>query len=214
MNDILLAVDCSLRCTGIAVAAADNEEIKILAEINVDTGLKQASELPILAEKIIKYSGVKNKEITHVAVTNGPGYFTGVRIGMSWSAAFAFGIGANIVPVGTLEALMLSSDDRIPSIFLVYAGRSSVYAISSGFPVNLTAKEYDLNYIAEWAAAHKDLDFRTFADDVGKISISSFHNLQKIIPKISNVAKIGWNNRNNNSISPFELRANWCRSPV
>ena len=214
MKDILLAVDCSLRSTGIAVAAKINEEFKVLSEMNVDTGLKQARDLPSLAEKIIKDSGVIIKEITHVAVTNGPGYFTGVRVGMSWSAAFAFGIGANIVPVGTLEALMLSNYDTIPSIFLVYAGRNSVYAISSGFPVNLTAKEYDLNYIVEWSNAHKDLGFRTFADNTEKIIAPSFYNLQKIVLKVSNVAKIGWNKRTNHSIQPFELRANWCRNPV
>lgn len=214
MNDILLAVDCSLRCTGIAIVMEINGELKYLSELDADIGLKQATALPSLADKAIKDSGVRINEITHVAVTNGPGYFTGVRIGMSWSAAFAFGIGANIVPVGTLEALMLSSDDKTPSIFLVYAGRNSVYAVSSGFPVNLTAKEYDINYIEEWSAIYKDLNFHTFLDNTEKIVIPSFHNPQKIIPKISNVVKIGWNKRNSHSISPFELRANWCRSPV
>jgi tRNA threonylcarbamoyladenosine biosynthesis protein TsaB len=214
MKDILLAVDCSLRYTGVAVAAEINDNLKILSELNMDIGLKQAIELPALAERIIKDSGIEAKEITHVAVTNGPGYFTGVRIGMSWSSAFAFGIGANIVPVGSLEALMLSSDNEIPSIFLVYAGRNSVYAISSGFPIDLAAAEYDIHYISQWAAIHRDMNLRIFADNIGKITIPSLHNLQIIVPKVSNVVKIGWNKRGNYSISPFELRADWCRSPV
>ena len=213
MKDILLAIDCSLRYTGIAVAAEINKELKILSELNADIGLKQAVELPRLAENIIKDSGINIKEITHVAVTNGPGYFTGVRIGMSWSAAFAFGIGANIVPVGTLEALMCSNDDN-PSIYLVYAGKNSVYAISSGFSTNLTVREYDSDHIAEWASVHKDINFRVYVDNAEKIKIPSFRNLQKIVPKVSNVAKIGWNKRINCSISPCELRANWCRNPV
>jgi tRNA threonylcarbamoyladenosine biosynthesis protein TsaB len=214
MKDILLAVDCSLRYTGIAVAAGTNEEYRILSELNADIGHKQAAELPNLAEKTIADSGIKMEEITHVAVTNGPGYFTGVRIGMSWSSAFAFGIGAHIVPVGSLEALMLTNDNKIPSIYLVYAGRNSVYAISSGFPVDLCAGEYDIHYLAEWAGVYKELDFQLFGDNPEKIAVPSLYNLQKITPKASSVAKIGWNKRKNNSISPFELRANWCRSPV
>jgi len=213
MKDILLAVDCSLRYTGVAVASGNNEETVILSELNVDIGLKQATELPSLAEKAIKDSGVKNKEITHVAVTVGPGYFTGVRVGMSWSAAFAFGIGAKVIPVGTLDALMFSGDDVIPSIFLVYAGRNSVYAVSKGFPVDLSAGEYDSNYIAEWVATNKDMNYNIFGDNTEKIMIPSLY-IQKIIPKISNVVKIGWNKRNNYSIMPCKLRANWCRSPV
>ena len=214
MKDILLAVDCSLRYTGIAVATEINENLEMMSELNADIGRKQATELPALALKTIKDSGITTKEITHVAVTNGPGYFTGVRIGMSWSAAFAFGIGADMVQVGTLEAIVLSSDNKIPSIFLVYAGRNSVYAISEGFPVNLRAAEYDLDYIAQWAATYKDINFRIFADNIEKITIPSLPDLQIIAPKVSNVAQIAWNRRESCSISPFELRANWCRDPV
>jgi len=213
MKDILLAVDCSLRYTGIAVAAEINEETVILSELNVDIGLKQAAELPSLAEKTIKDSGVKIKEITHVAVTNGPGYFTGVRVGMSWSAAFAFGIGANIVPVGTMEALTFLSDEKTPSLFLVYADKNSVYAVSSGFTVNLTAGHYGLDYIMQWTVIHKDIEFRVFVDNTEKIIIPMLQ-IQKIIPKVSNVAKFGWGKRYDCSISPFEFRANWCRSPI
>jgi tRNA threonylcarbamoyladenosine biosynthesis protein TsaB len=213
MKDILLAVDCSLRYTGIAVAVEINEEITILSELNVDIGLKQATELPSLAEKTIKNSGVKIKEITHVAVTNGPGYFTGVRVGMSWSSAFAFGIGANVVPVGTLEALLFSGDDKTPSIYLVYAGRNSVYALSKGFPVDLSAGEYGLSYIEEWAVKHKDMNFYIFGDNTEKIIIPSLH-IQKIMPKVSSVARIGWNKRKYYSLPPCMIRANWCRSPV
>ena len=213
-RDIILAVDCSLRYTGIAVATGTGEKYEILSEINTDIGRKQATELPNLAEGVIVSSGINIKEITHVAVTNGPGYFTGVRIGMSWSSAFALGIGARIVPVGTLEALMLSNDNVTPSIYLVYAGRNSVYAISSGFSVNLTAGEYDINYIAEWADTYKSRDFLVFADNTEKIIIPSLHNLQKIMHSISSVVKVGWNKRESHSISPNELRANWCKSPV
>jgi len=214
MKNILLAVDSSLRYTGIAVATEINDEFKILSEINADIGFKQATELPCLAEQVIKNSGIIAKEITHVAVTIGPGYFTGVRIGMSWSSAYAFGIGADIVPVGTLEALMLSSDSEIPSVYLVYAGRNSVYAISCGFPVNLTAGEYGLNYFEEWANAYKDLGFKVFCDNTERIVIPSLNNLHVFIPEVSNVARIGWNRRDSFSITPFDLRANWCRSPV
>jgi tRNA threonylcarbamoyladenosine biosynthesis protein TsaB len=214
MKDILLAVDCSLRYTGIAVATEINEELIILSELNADIGLKQATELPALVEKVIKDSGIRIKEITHVAVTNGPGYFTGVRIGMSWSAAFAFGTGANIVPVGTLEALMISNDNNIPSVFLVYAGRNSVYAISSGFPVDLIAGEYSLDYIMQWVDIYKNTNICIFGDNIAKIMIPPSYNLQKIMPKISNVVRIGWNKRKNYSVLPYDYRANWCRSPV
>ncbi|MCL1876277.1 MAG: tRNA (adenosine(37)-N6)-threonylcarbamoyltransferase complex dimerization subunit type 1 TsaB [Synergistaceae bacterium] len=214
MKDILLAVDTSLRYTGIAVATEINNEFEILSEINTDIGRKQATELPDLAELVIENSGIKAKEITHIAVTNGPGYFTGVRIGMSWSSAYAFGIGADIVPVGTLEALMLSGDNKLPSIYLVYAGRNSAYAISCGFTTDLTAGEYDLNCITEWADAYKHLDYNLYCDNTEKVVIPSLNNLQKITPKISNVAKKGWEKRRSCSISPIELRANWCRSPV
>jgi tRNA threonylcarbamoyladenosine biosynthesis protein TsaB len=47
------------------------------------------------------------KDLSHIAVSSGPGSFTGLRIGMSAAKGIAFGASLPIVPVPTFEALAL-----------------------------------------------------------------------------------------------------------
>lgn len=70
---------------------------------------------------VIKSSGIKITDLKCIAVSAGPGSFTGLRIGMSAAKGLAFGASLPIVPVPTFEALALqisnhSNDESVFSI--------------------------------------------------------------------------------------------------
>ena len=127
MKDLILALDCSLRWTNVAVFADGG----VLLSKCLDIGRRQAAELPLVVEGALKETGRAFSDIGLVAVTNGPGYFTGIRVGAAYAAALAYGLGVKIAPVSTLHMLayprVLQSQ---PVLALVYAGRESVYAAS------------------------------------------------------------------------------------
>ena len=90
--DGLLAVDCSLRLTGVALA----HEGHAVASETLDLGRRQGAELPLMAERLLREAGWTWDDIGRVAVTSGPGYFTGIRVGAAYASALAYGLGAQI----------------------------------------------------------------------------------------------------------------------
>jgi tRNA threonylcarbamoyladenosine biosynthesis protein TsaB len=85
-------------------------------------------------EDLLAGERVSPSAIDAVAVSVGPGSFTGVRIGVSAAQGIALATGCRLVPVGTLEALAETArvtDWGVPGAFvlpLVDARRSEVYA--------------------------------------------------------------------------------------
>lgn len=205
MRDVLIAIDCSLRWTNAAIMSGG----EIIVSHNADIGRRQAAELPSIAAALIAESGVAKNSISHVAVTVGPGYFTGVRIGMAFAAALAFGLNARVIPVGTLDALMFGKQiDN--SICLVYSGKGRVYAKGHGQVQKINTGDYSVSEILNLVEGIKDISY--FSDDPEKIA-GLDDKIERILPCAENVVKIAWAMKHS-SVSPWEVRANWCKSPV
>ena len=76
---IILAIDSS----AVAASAAVTEDGKLLSENFLNIGLNHSETLAVLADSAIKSAGKKIDDIDLIAVTQGPGSFTGIRIGVA-----------------------------------------------------------------------------------------------------------------------------------
>lgn len=97
----ILGIDCSTRWTNVGVAV----DGKIVSDANMLIGRRQSSLLPALVTQIILNSGVPIESVDAISITSGPGYFTGIRVGLSYGCALAEGIGRKVVTVDSLTAL-------------------------------------------------------------------------------------------------------------
>ena len=86
-----------------SVALLDNG--KLLGEQYQNTGLTHSQTLMVMAEDLLKQCGKTVKDITAVAVAEGPGSFTGVRIGVAAAKGFAWGGQLPCYGVSTLESM-------------------------------------------------------------------------------------------------------------
>ena len=98
---LLLAFETSAKAASVALFDGQT----LLAEQYQNTGLTHSQTLLIMAEDVLKQCGKTAQDVQGVAVANGPGSFTGVRIGVAAAKGFAWGGEIPIYGVSTLEAM-------------------------------------------------------------------------------------------------------------
>lgn len=102
MNDLLiLGLDTSGRYASVAVA----DEKKVYVSLSLETKLTHSQIILPAVNDALAYAGMKISDIEAVAVANGPGSYTGIRIGIATAKAIAYGLKINCAGVSTLEAL-------------------------------------------------------------------------------------------------------------
>ena len=64
-----------------------------------------SSILSVLIEEMIKESGISYKELDAIAVSSGPGSYTGLRIGVSTAKGLCYALEIPLISIGTLESM-------------------------------------------------------------------------------------------------------------
>ena len=98
---LILAFETSAKAASVALT----EDGKLLGESYQNTGLTHSQTLMVMAEDLLKQCSKTVADITAVAVAEGPGSFTGVRIGVAAAKGFAWGGQLPCYGVSTLEAM-------------------------------------------------------------------------------------------------------------
>ena len=101
---LTLAFETSAKAASVALM----QDGKLLGESYQNTGLTHSQTLMVMAEDLLKQCNKTVSDITAVAVAEGPGSFTGIRIGVAAAKGFAWGKELPCYGVSTLEAMALS----------------------------------------------------------------------------------------------------------
>ena len=96
----IAAIETATRAASVAVCSKDK-----FTEIIQDSKLTHSETLLPHFKEVLKMSNVSKDMIEAVAVSIGPGSFTGLRIGLAAAKALAYAWKVNIVGVSTLHAL-------------------------------------------------------------------------------------------------------------
>jgi tRNA threonylcarbamoyladenosine biosynthesis protein TsaB len=125
---ILLAIDTSYGPGSLALVRQEAREVVSLPPEWKSTTLH--GEL----SQLLARHGLRTSEIDAYAVANGPGAFTGLRIGLTTAKALAEVHGKPILTISTLEVVAHAGRERLPARFsghlaaLLDARRGQVYA--------------------------------------------------------------------------------------
>jgi tRNA threonylcarbamoyladenosine biosynthesis protein TsaB len=98
---LILAMDSSAKCVSCAVC----QDEALLGQYFQNSALTHSRTLLSMAESLLKNLDLAAEAIELIAVTSGPGSFTGVRIGVSAAKGLAWGLGIPVCGVSTLEAM-------------------------------------------------------------------------------------------------------------
>jgi tRNA threonylcarbamoyladenosine biosynthesis protein TsaB len=123
----LLAIDTSLEDCSVGVAARDREPVLLSETI----GRGHAERLFGMISAAMADAGLGSAALDRIAVTVGPGSFTGVRVGIAAARGLALVTGCPIVGIGTLEVVAEAARTRagaVPVMAVLDARRDEVYA--------------------------------------------------------------------------------------
>jgi tRNA threonylcarbamoyladenosine biosynthesis protein TsaB len=97
----ILALETSDK-TGSVAAIADGN---LLAELMLDRKQRSAQSLAPAMQLLLHEVGWQPSDVQLVAVSIGPGSFTGLRVGVTAAKVFAYSVGAEVLGISTLEAI-------------------------------------------------------------------------------------------------------------
>ena len=98
---IILSIDSSTPVAGIAVADGN----QLLGEIMLNTKNTHSEKLMPLVQQLLQELQLTVQDLDAIAVTQGPGSFTGLRIGMATAKGLVQGAGKQLIAVPTLDCL-------------------------------------------------------------------------------------------------------------
>ena len=119
---MLLSLDTATRHSGLALY----DGRQIVAELNWRSIDAQTTELLPRLEQIMAWSGVQRADLTALAVSIGPGSFTGLRVALSLAKGMALAHSLPLIGVPTLDATAYAHLGELPVCAVVQAGRGRV----------------------------------------------------------------------------------------
>lgn len=107
--------------------AAISEDDHILCEVKKEFGQNLSKEA--LPEIVSMYTNnnLKAKDIDKIIVVNGPGSFTGIRIGITIAKVYSWSLNIPITTITSLEAMMLSNEKDAYKVPVIDARRQYVF---------------------------------------------------------------------------------------
>jgi|TARA_B110000240_G_scaffold174093_1_gene200309 tRNA threonylcarbamoyladenosine biosynthesis protein TsaB len=145
----ILGIESSSKQCSIAINA-DKDIHESSSVVNNDS----VNSLPIMAEEMINNLSLTFKRLDGIAVSMGPGSFTGLRIGLSYAKGLALSLNIPIIPISTFDLILLPrvkdlTGDLITVI--IHSHGSTVYQskytlknnsyISQEDPISITIQE-------------------------------------------------------------------------
>lgn len=122
---LVLAIDTA---TKIGSVALYDDKIGVIGEINLYVKVNHSNVIMDAVDSLFKLSGLNIKDVDRIAVTIGPGSFTGIRIGTAIAKGLAYSLKKPIVGVNELDVLAHMGENREDIIVpLIDARKERVY---------------------------------------------------------------------------------------
>lgn len=98
---LILSLETSAKVCSVAV----HDQGKLGATKEIHLSQSHASKLAVLIDEVIKESTVELNQLSAIAVSSGPGSYTGLRIGTSTAKGLCFALDIPLISIGSLELL-------------------------------------------------------------------------------------------------------------
>lgn len=177
---------------------------KLLCEAKKEFGHSLSEEaLPNIA-KLFAEKKLAAKDIDKILVVNGPGSFTGIRIGITIAKVYAWSLNIPIATLSALEVMALSSSSEMVHVPIINARRGYVFAAiyDQANKEMLSPRHIKLEELLQELQKQKDYTFITNGE------FEEIENIEKYNPDIEKVVN---HFKNIEPINPHGVNPNYLK---
>ena len=176
----------------------------IISEVKEEYG-QSLSEvtLPKIVEMFTN-NNLSPKDVDKIIVVNGPGSFTGIRIGVTIAKVFAWTLKIPITTILSLEAMSISSETNSYHVPIINARRGFVFAAIYDEKQNCILKPQHIK-ITE---LRKELDKLGDYEIISNDEFDEFNNIKKYNPDILKIVDYF---KNKKEISPHAVNPEYLK---
>ena len=98
---LILCIETSTEICSVAIALNGN----ILSLQEIEEGNAHASKLHVLVQQVLIDCGFVLKQVNAVAVSKGPGSYTGLRVGVSAAKGYCYALAIPLIAIDSLSCL-------------------------------------------------------------------------------------------------------------
>ncbi len=174
---VILAVDTSHPEGGVAL----NADGQPAGSARIGAASSHLAELGGCIDRLLRDSGLRVGDVSRIALVEGPGSFTGLRVGMAYVKGLAAALDVDVVTTGTLELLAMPLLDPTETTIIcpmVDAHKNEVYAAVYGYgkvlvrpcvvaptPFLEATQKFDPLFVGSGAIRYRDLIDQTAGAD-------------------------------------------------
>ncbi len=127
---LLLALDTAMAACSVAVLRQG--EAVPLAQAYVPMEKGHAEALPPMVQNVMAQAAITFAQLSRIAVTTGPGTFTGVRIGLAFARGLGLALNIPVIGIDTLSAIAANEKNPVPRLVVADARKDEVYTALLG----------------------------------------------------------------------------------
>jgi tRNA threonylcarbamoyladenosine biosynthesis protein TsaB len=145
--------------TNCSVALASNG--KIIAARSINSGYSHAEKINVFIQEVIDQANVTLKQLSAIAVSSGPGSYTGLRIGISTAKGLCYALDLPLIAINTLDAMAygMNAGSNELLVPMIDARRMEVYSAVYDHQKNRLSEPQaivvDNNYYSTFRDKHK-----------------------------------------------------------
>jgi len=141
------------------------------------------------------------KDIDKIFVVNGPGSFTGIRVGVTIAKTIAWALKKEIVPISSLELMATTQTDKKYLVPMIDARRGNVFAGIYDINMNCVKKDTLINM----KELLNELDYNFAVLSYDKLSVDN------VITPEPDIIKIIKKHQTDNGLNPHNLNPNYLK---
>ena len=185
--------------SNVLVALIENNKIIYEYRKKVDSDL--ASKILTIIDNGLKECNSKINDIDKIFVANGPGSFTGVRIGVTVAKNIAWSLDKDVIPISSLEILATTNTNKKYLVPMIDARRDNVFAGIYDKNLNLIESDKLISIKELIKKTNNDYEFISY-DDI---------KINGVIKPDIDIIKIINHHINDTNINPHKLNPRYLK---